>query len=58
MDWEFNLSWYSRSGQVAIFALSTLYMVWKAPLVEGVLDGSMDKEGVVLKPRVVEVSMV
>lgn len=41
--------------QVAVFSLSTLYMTWRAPLVEGVLDGSMDKEGVVLKPRVVEV---
>lgn len=30
-------------------------MVWKAPTVEGVLDGSMDPTGVVLKPRVVEV---
>lgn len=34
----------------------TLYMFWKAPTVEGVLDGSMDPTGAVLKPRVVEVS--
>ena len=33
----------------------TLYMFWKAPTVEGVLDGSMDTKGVQLAPRVVEV---
>ncbi|CAM9132295.1 unnamed protein product [Ectocarpus fasciculatus] len=44
--------------QVGLFLLMTLYMVWKAPTVEGVLDGSMDPTGVVLKPRVVEVEMV
>lgn len=32
-------------------------MFWKAPTVEGVLDGSMDPTGVVLKPRVVEVRL-
>lgn len=42
--------------QVALFLVMTLYMFWKAPTVEGVLDGSMDPTGVVLKPRVVEVS--
>lgn len=39
-----------------MFLLMTLYMFCKAPTVEGVLDGSMDPTGVVLKPRVVEVS--
>ena len=42
-------------AQVGMFLLMTLYMFWKAPTVEGVLDGSMDPTGVVLKPRVVEV---
>lgn len=36
----------------------TLIMFWKAPTVEGVLDGSMDPTGVVLKPRVVEVRLL
>lgn len=40
---------------MALYLFSTLYMMWKVAIVEGVLDGSMDKEGVVLKPRVVEV---
>lgn len=38
-----------------MFMLMTLYMFWRAPTVEGVLDGSMDPTGVMLKPRVVEV---
>lgn len=41
--------------QVVLFIVMTLYMFWKAPTVEGVLDGSMDTAGVMLKPRVVEV---
>lgn len=47
---------FSPVSQVGLFLLMTLYMFWKAPTVEGVLDGSMDPTGVVLKPRVVEVS--
>lgn len=46
------------SFQVGLFLLMTLYMFWKAPTVEGVLDGSMDPTGVVLKPRVVEVLLL
>ncbi|CAM9788338.1 unnamed protein product [Sphacelaria rigidula] len=44
--------------QAALFLLMTLYMLCKAPTVEGVLDGSMDTAGVMLKPRTVEVEMV
>lgn len=44
--------------QVGVFLAMTLYMLWKAPTVEGVLDGSMDTKGVQLAPRVVEVEMV
>lgn len=42
-------------AQAVLFMVMTLYMFWKAPIVEGVLDGSMDTAGVMLKPRVVEV---
>lgn len=40
---------------MVVFLLMTFYMLWKAPTVEGVLDGSMDPTGAMLKPRVVEV---
>ncbi|CAM9474814.1 unnamed protein product [Scytosiphon promiscuus] len=59
--WEFTgpgIALWCGVFQVGMFLLMTLYMFCKAPTVEGVLDGSMDPTGVVLKPRVVEVEMV
>lgn len=59
--WDFTgpgIALWCAIFQVGLFLLMTLYMFWKAPTVEGVLDGSMDPTGVVLKPRVVEVEMV